>query len=74
MAQSRKAFHEAVTNEEMQQLAKAMLGIALQGDVGAARFVGEYCMGKPLAQEMEVETSEMPGQLIIRLVSPETKN
>jgi hypothetical protein len=48
--------------------------IALAGDVAAARFVAEYTMGKPLQQEVEMDASSTPGQLVINLVTPETKN
>jgi hypothetical protein len=73
-SQFRKAFQSAVTDEEMALMAKQMVQIALAGDVAAARFVAEYTMGKPLQQEVEMDASSTPGQLVINLVTPETKN
>lgn len=74
MQQYRKAFFAAVTDEGMQEMARAMLAIACQGDVAAARFVGDHCLGKVIEAEMEVEQGDVPGRLVINLVSAPAKN
>lgn len=69
-AQYRAAFAEAVTDDDMETLARAMLMAACEGDTQAARIVLEYTAGKPLAAEVEEGSGEeMPkGRLEIRFV------
>ncbi len=68
MSQYRRAFHAAVTDEDMQAIARAMVGLAVAGDVPAARYVTEQCIGKVLEAEIEVDAQTNPGQLVINLV------
>ena len=44
----RKAAMEAVTPEEFASLIRKQLGLAMDGDTMAARFVAEYVAGKPV--------------------------
>ena len=46
-AAMRKAFAEAVTEEDLAVIARAMKEKAAQGDVAAARIVLSYAAGKP---------------------------
>ncbi len=67
-ASYRQAFHEAISNDEMRALARCIYGIALTGDVPAAKFVAEYCMGRPVDSGMEAEvTNEDNGSITINL-------
>jgi hypothetical protein len=45
----RKALVNAVTEEDMQQIAQALLEKARQGDTGACRLLLSYTVGKPAA-------------------------
>jgi hypothetical protein len=44
----RSALHEALTEEEMVRVVRAMLKKAQAGDVAAARLCLEYAIGKPM--------------------------
>jgi len=67
-AQYRRAFHEAIDNEEMRALARVMYGIALTGDIQAARLVLEHTIGKPVEATTEIESTNENGSLVINLV------
>ncbi len=72
-AQYRKAFHEAIDQDEMRALARCMYGIAMTGDVPAARFVADFTLGKVLDAGLEVEsTTEDNGSITINLVPSKT--
>jgi hypothetical protein len=47
IAAMRRAFFDAVTEEDLAAIARAMIEKAKQGDVAAARLVAQYTMGRP---------------------------
>lgn len=70
----RQTILNAVSNEQMEQVTQSLVKLAIEGDVAAIRLLYEYTVGKPQAIEAEIETTETPGQLVINLVSPSSKN
>ncbi len=73
-AQYRRAFHEALDNDEMRALARCMYQIALTGDVQAARFVADYTLGRVVdAGPDDESTKEETGSITINLVQPTIK-
>jgi|GEM_PF-2250441 hypothetical protein len=59
----RRAAEEAVTVEHIQAMMRKTMAMALQGDLGAARFVAERVMGKP------ADAPNLPEQLAIDVPS-----
>jgi hypothetical protein len=49
VARLKSALHEALTEEGIAAVARAMLEKAQEGDVAAARLLLEYSIGKPVA-------------------------
>ncbi len=67
-ARYRRAIYDAISDEDMTQLARVMFGLAIAGDVPAARVLLEYAIGKPTPIEQELETSANDGSLVINLI------
>ncbi len=65
------AFQRGISHDDMENLAKTMVTLALQGDTQAAKLVCDYNLGKPV-QAIEVETSgpAIAGVLQINLINP----
>lgn len=70
VAMYRKAFHDAVSDEELAEVARAVLKVAKTGDVPAARFIADYTIGKPQAAEVsDAEAVEdVPNTLVVKFV------
>ncbi len=71
-ARYRRAIYDAISDEDMTQLARVMFGLAIAGDVPAARVLLEYAIGKPTPIENEIETYEQDGSIVINLVPAKT--
>ncbi len=71
-ARYRRAIYDAISDEDMTQLARVMFGLAIAGDVPAARVLLEYAIGKPTPIEQELETHSEDGSIVINLVSAKT--
>jgi hypothetical protein len=70
VAEMRKAMMDAVTPEDIAAIGKAMLAKAKEGDVGAARLVLSYIVGRPQAAEDPDRLDEKEWQQWRREVTP----
>jgi len=66
-AKYRRAFEDAVSEDDMADIARAMVAAAKKGDVVAARLITDYLLGKPVTPISVESTSAHP----IRLLGPD---
>ena len=72
VARLRSALHQALTEDAIAAVAQAMLKKAQGGDVGAARLLLAYAVGKPLAgSAANVVDTEITERLLAERLSPD---
>jgi hypothetical protein len=67
MAELRKAAREAITPEEIGQLMRTYLQMALAGDVQAGKLVLEYTLGRPV-QAVQIDDADESGVVAIQVI------
>ncbi len=63
IGQYRRAIHAAVDEEALQEIFRAMVRKAQEGDVPAARLVVEYVVGKPIDVDLMERLEALEGIL-----------
>jgi hypothetical protein len=69
-AELRQAFSEAITVADVSAIARAMVKLACDGDVGAARFVLDRALGKPGADDHDAQADAGRNRVLTLLAQP----